>query len=692
MRTSSFLRVVAFIFISTLLLTSCKPTSTSTPGASETTQPQETVAVPENASQTENIPSTASAVPETTNSSPDSSQPTPTPIVETRLPPERWQEWPVVPELTGREVSIYNLGLSLGNDSTHFSKVGDCQAIKEVLMGIYDLPDRYNLTENEAYLQETIDHFSGSFNRDGQGVRGGFNAAAVLSPIWADPEACQPGETPIACEYRIHRPSFVIISLEVWWEGRTVERYKDYMRQILDFYIERGVVPILSTKADNVEGDHRINLATAELAYEYHLPLWNFWLAVQPMPNHGIDPDRDGFHISYEAWSVRSFTALQALDAVWRSVQADQPPEEAVTPQESPTPRISFAEINFTPMPIETTAAIENPQLVFSLTQRSGEASQSAGIFVYDLAAKKLYQAFGSGFQLEDAAADGTALLVSAGSELFITTIDGKKDLVTDKLANNPRQSRAFWLPNQTQILVLTQEDENQPVELWLVDPAIKEWQALASGEITGLIKPTQNDTFYWYQGQCHEENGCEENSIWTIQNDQPQPFAELSQASFSPFAQTYAWVETTEENLVILYTRTTDQTYQDYVYLPGNRLMDLAWDPNANRLALLTVTRSDYSGKSSDARIFVVDTGSMSHLEYYAFPGLNASLHWRPDSSELLLTSTLALDEGYQIHFRQMDLVSGLFENLDEALQITSTDFITLSKSFWIFPSSTQE
>ena len=113
-------------------------------------------------------------------------------------------------------------------------------------MGIYDQPTRYTLTDSNSYLQESIDNFAGSFNRDGQAVRGGFNAAAVLSPIWADPEVCEPGETPIECENRVHNPSFVIISLEVWWSGRTVERYEEYMRTIIDFYIENGVVPILS--------------------------------------------------------------------------------------------------------------------------------------------------------------------------------------------------------------------------------------------------------------------------------------------------------------------------------------------------------------------------------------------------------------------------------------------------------------
>ena len=115
----------------------------------------------------------------------------------------------------------------------------------------------------------------------------------------------------------------MFISLEVWWEGRTPERYEAYLREIIEFAIAHGVVPILATKADNVEGDHAINLITARLAYEYDLPLWNFWAAVQDLPDHGLDPTRpDGFHISIDAWNVRSYTALRTLDALWRGVNA----------------------------------------------------------------------------------------------------------------------------------------------------------------------------------------------------------------------------------------------------------------------------------------------------------------------------------------------------------------------------------
>ncbi len=227
-----------------------------------------------------------------------------------------------MPSATARAIEIYQAGLAMGNNPHAFSKTGDCQNIKEAFMGFFDLPDRYNLGTDYQYLQETIDNFSGYFNTDGQAVRGGFNAATVLSPLWADPEKCLPGENPLECELRTTKPSFVFISFEVWWPERTAETYEKYMRQVIDLVIAHGAVPILATKADNIEGDHSLNLTTARLAYEYDLPLWNFWLAVQPLPDHGMDKVRnDGFHISTEGWNVRSFTGLQALDSVWRGVR-----------------------------------------------------------------------------------------------------------------------------------------------------------------------------------------------------------------------------------------------------------------------------------------------------------------------------------------------------------------------------------
>ena len=72
----------------------------------------------------------------------------------------------------------------------------------------------------------------------------------------------------MSCENRIMNPSFALVTLgsnDVWQPDKFEANY----RAILDTLIEEGVVPILATKADNIEEDHAINLKIAELAVEY---------------------------------------------------------------------------------------------------------------------------------------------------------------------------------------------------------------------------------------------------------------------------------------------------------------------------------------------------------------------------------------------------------------------------------------
>ena len=266
--------------------------------------------------------STLAATPPSATTVPGAPAAGPTATSEPRLPPEQWQQWPIVPTATARSRQIYQQGLALGSDPHSFSKIGDCQSVTAAFFGIYDKPGAYELPNCSDPLKQTIAWFSGSYWRDSQAVRGGFNVASVLSSLWADHKACRAGETPLDCEFRLHKPSIVLISMETCFEGRTAAVYEKYMRRILSYVIARGASPILATKADNFEGDQSINLTTARLAAEYDLPLWNFWRAVQSLPDHGMDITRpDKFHISVEAWNVRSFTGLQALDSVWRGVQ-----------------------------------------------------------------------------------------------------------------------------------------------------------------------------------------------------------------------------------------------------------------------------------------------------------------------------------------------------------------------------------
>lgn len=258
------------------------------------------------------------------------------PISGPRPIPEdnEWMEYPVVPELTESARRIYLRGQKMGNNTHAFSKVGDCQNVPSLFLGPFDDPLAYSLGDQYTDLQPAVDWFVGSFSRESLAVRGGLNAASVLSPFWANPDLCERDESPLECEYRIHKPSFVIISFETWWE-KSAQSYETYLREIIEITIDHGIVPIISTKADNLEGDHSINATIVRLAVEYDIPVWNFWLAVQPLPNHGLH--EDDFHLTYAqsyfddpqrmtaAWPWRNLTALQALDVIWRSVSATDP-------------------------------------------------------------------------------------------------------------------------------------------------------------------------------------------------------------------------------------------------------------------------------------------------------------------------------------------------------------------------------
>jgi len=244
--------------------------------------------------------------------------------------PEEWQSWPVIPILSEKMLATYQRGLTMGNDPHAFSKIGDGEISAAWFLTDFDLgSDYYNLGTNTG-LQTTIAYYSGSFGRKGEAARRGFNAQHVLDPALADPQVCITEETPLDCEIRLHHSSFVLISMgtnQVWQP----EAFEKGLREIIETSLNRGVVPILSTKADNLEGDHRINLIIARLAVEYDLPVWNFWSAVQSLPDHGLQEDRE--HLTYYpnnfsvpearqfAWPVRNLSALQVLESLMNTTR-----------------------------------------------------------------------------------------------------------------------------------------------------------------------------------------------------------------------------------------------------------------------------------------------------------------------------------------------------------------------------------
>jgi hypothetical protein len=265
--------------------------------------------------------------------------PAPSPAPKATLAPDAWKSMPVVPVgVSQRMVEIFQNGLVRDRDPSRFSKIGDCQNITPYFLAAFSDPSKYRLGDQYAYLQPTIDHFSGSWSRKSVATHSGFNAATVLNPFWMlvpKPDECEQDETPASCELRINNPSYVVISMEEEWSGDLV-KYDHYMRMLVEYVLSQDMVPIIATRAELPDAQISINAIVVQIAYDYGIPLWNFGAATASLPNYGLSAD--GFHLtpgtvegnyyfddpaSMElGWTLRNLTALQAIGAVYRALSS----------------------------------------------------------------------------------------------------------------------------------------------------------------------------------------------------------------------------------------------------------------------------------------------------------------------------------------------------------------------------------
>lgn len=264
---------------------------------------------------------------------PASATPTPSPAVASAITVNNLAlaDIVVMPEAVRDHVrAIYQTGQAQGRNPQAFSKLGDSTIENPHFLSRFDVGP-YNLGPY-AYLQGVIDYFHGSFGRQGVGVRRGLHTWNVFDPMWADPTTCAPGENMLDCELRVHNPAVLFIKLgsnDVGVPDTTARN----LRLIVEYCIERGIIPILGTKADRHEGPGNTNNnIVRQIAAEYRVPLWDFDLLADTLPGRGMAPD--GVHLTtfyahdwslpgaYQSgYGVNNLTALMALDQVWRSAQ-----------------------------------------------------------------------------------------------------------------------------------------------------------------------------------------------------------------------------------------------------------------------------------------------------------------------------------------------------------------------------------
>ena len=237
----------------------------------------------------------------------------PTATADTRLTAHYWREWPVVPEISLHAQSILHQALKNPNFDSHvFSKVGDCQMTSGTFLGGY-ANDKYAIPEG---YENTVKWFFESMLAESVTAEKGLGISSVLNPMFglgAGYKQCNRNETPLDCELRTRRPIIVLIGMGTNWIPNADASFEKYLREVVDRILETGALPILATKGDNVEGDWRLNLAIAQVAYDYDLPLVNVWRSVRDLPGRGIERK---VYLTPDGWMRRNYAWLVTLDHV----------------------------------------------------------------------------------------------------------------------------------------------------------------------------------------------------------------------------------------------------------------------------------------------------------------------------------------------------------------------------------------
>ncbi len=236
----------------------------------------------------------------------------------------------VIPDAVRAHIrEVYARGQTLGRDARAFSKIGDSTMVYPPFLAAFDSTG-FSLGQFAA-LQPTIDLYAGSFARTSAAARKGMHTWTEFDPDWVSSDDCRSGEGPLDCELRLHNPSIAIIRLGAN-DFYTVNTFREHLVRIVDVCLERGVVPILGTKPDRLEGDsNALNRIIGQVATEKRIPLWDYDVIAATVPNKGLE--KDGVHIrgggshNYAAAkafasgdSLEDLTALILLDAVRREL------------------------------------------------------------------------------------------------------------------------------------------------------------------------------------------------------------------------------------------------------------------------------------------------------------------------------------------------------------------------------------
>ncbi len=413
----------------------------------------------------------------------------------------------------------------------------------------------------------------------------------------------------------------------------------------------------------------------------------NFWQAAQYLENAGIDPAREGFHLSQDGYNLKNILALRALYNVWKYVdQGNSSNNQSSTPTPVPTQQATTNTV--TPMNV-TIPDCAGTCIFFGTTSSHDGVAQSQGVYAYAFASKKLIPVLGKGYNLQDVSADGKQLLVNDATRLYdVNLATGTSAVVSDSFFSFGRQD-AYWNADASQAIYL---DQNHPIQA-------------GTGYAFNLFPTTRANELYFESGKCTALDACQSGGVYRQdQNQVPAPIDSSSHLVFSPGGKYLGYLNpaaaTADNYYHIGYLMlqepdlgiTSNRVFyfpKEYGFMISPDVRDFAFSPDSSKIFIIYDVYSAYFEKSLHIKTYVLKVKTGVLYDYGKIDGPSGSLSprvvWSPqgDSALFFMTSETANNQ-YSLGIYKTIL------NTEQRLVpfdlgiITSSEYFHITNIYW--------
>lgn len=215
--------------------------------------------------------------------------------------------------------SVMAVGQADGKRLQAFSKIGDSITKSTCFMSGYGTAEGYALDPAYSYMQEIIDYYGTlevgvpgqakySFNWDSLCAAGGWTSTSPFEINSGDPA------NRLMMELYQVKPGLAIVMFgtndiyHIWLPPddpeATFTAFKSNLNAIISTLESEGVIPVMSTIPDRFDSPTlealvpTYNDAIKTIARQHNVPLIDYWLALQTLPDKGINLAGDAIHPS----------------------------------------------------------------------------------------------------------------------------------------------------------------------------------------------------------------------------------------------------------------------------------------------------------------------------------------------------------------------------------------------------------